>query len=81
MQPFCGGASAIGFVASITTLPARFAGPACSITVSAALPLTASTAISHHFAASAYVPSATSPFIPFRHACSFSGSRDARITG
>ena len=44
--PLAGGASAIGFVVSITGLPARFAGPAARSTSAAALPLAARTTTS-----------------------------------
>ena len=42
-RPFSGGASAIGLVASMTTLPARVPTPASATASSAAVPLTAST--------------------------------------
>src|SRR5579863_4709432 len=51
--PLTGGASAIGLVASMTGLPARFAAPAILSTSAATVPLTASTTISPNFAASA----------------------------
>ena len=77
--PCTGGLSAIGFVESITTLPARFATPHWSSASSAAPPLTESTTMSAHFAASANVPVDASPFAPVFHAASLPGSRDARI--
>jgi hypothetical protein len=42
-----GGLSAIGFVASMTGLPARLAGPAARNASAAAVPSTARTARSH----------------------------------
>src|ERR1700691_971878 len=51
--PFCGGASAIGLVASMTGLPARLIASADFSALAAALPLTASTTTSPNFAASA----------------------------
>ena len=50
--PFTGGASAIGFVASMMGLPARFTAPAARSASRATLPLTAKTTTSPNCAAS-----------------------------
>ena len=78
--PSFGGASAMGFVASMTTLPASASGPASAIASSAAVPFTASTTTDAAFAASANVP--TRPLAPARccQAASFFGSREPRKT-
>src|SRR5574340_477746 len=54
--PLVGGASAIGFVASMTGFPARLAAPAERSASAATVPLTANTISSANFAASTNVP-------------------------
>ena len=78
--PFCGGASAMGFVASITVLPDRLAGPASAMTSSATAPLTASTTPSAQLAASAKVPTCAFGPAAVLQPWSLPGSRLARIT-
>ncbi len=72
--PFSGGASAIGFVASINGFPAKLASPAARSASAAAVPLTASTTSSPKRAASAKPPTRAFAF-PALHASSFAGSR------
>ena len=78
--PFTGGASAIGFVTSITVFPARASAPARSMTDAAADPFTARTTNSPLLAASAKLP--TEAFAPAFaiQASSFLGSRVPRTT-
>ena len=61
--PFTGGASAIGFVVSMTVLPLRLAMPAAFSAASAAVPLVARTTISPNFAASSNEPIFAFPFV------------------
>jgi hypothetical protein len=56
ITPLTGGASAIGLVVSMTTLPASVSGPASRTTFSAAVPFTASTTMSPNRAASWTAP-------------------------
>ena len=77
--PFTGGASAIGFVVSITVFPASPA-PEAFTAASAAVPFTASTTIPPNAAVSANVPiEALAPAFAFQSA-SFAGWREPRIT-
>ena len=70
-----------GFVASITTLPAKLVGPARRSAASVAVPRRARTIRSPNCAASANVPEETSPPALATNSCSFSGSREPMRTG
>ena len=71
-----------GFIASITTLPAKLSRPASAITSSAASPRTAKTSSSLPAAASAKVPAwIPAPSVDSHSRSSgFSGSRDPMVT-
>ena len=77
--PLVGGASPMGFVASMTVLPARLRAPADRSTSAAADPLTASTASSPNFAASSKLPMPAFGFWRAQSA-SLSGVRVAIMT-
>jgi hypothetical protein len=61
--PIAGGASAIGFVVSMTVLPVRLAMPAAFTAASAAVPLVARTTISPNVAAPSNEPTFAFPFV------------------
>ena len=72
--PFTGGASAMGFVASMTGLPDRFEAPAARRASALAEPLTARTTKPPKLAASPKLPTFPLGFFP-AHSFSFVGSR------
>jgi hypothetical protein len=78
--PLVGGISAMGLVASITTLPVSDAGGSEETSDSTAEPLTARMMISAAAAASAKVPADAVPAAPVNHGASFAGSRLPRTT-
>ena len=77
--PFSGGASAMGFVASITVLPARSFASHSRTAASAPVPFTASTTSSAQAATSLCVPVPTCP-CSASQSWIFSGWRVARRT-
>ena len=77
--PFTGGASAIGFVTSMTGLPDRLEAPATRSASALADPLTARTTSSPNFAASPKLPTLPFGFFPSQ-SFSFAGSRVPIVT-